>query len=172
VNLLGSAGENVRIATALHEAGHAIAYLSIGRDFEYLSVDESQIIGDGKPIDAWNRAVTSMAGPAVESIMHHNGHGTDADIYGWIIDQIQERREFAAVEDCDEPNDYTDAGAYAANAVPLALAVVTSHWEDVERIAIAALKVPRLAFDDVVALTTGGDQLGNELSRWNACSKP
>lgn len=171
MSLLGAARKDHQVATALHEAGHAVTYLSIGRAFEYLSLAESQFVGDGQVIDAWDRAVTAMAGPAVESIMYHSGRGGDAEVYGWIVDQLHQRREFVESEPGVEPDDYIHAGPYAEAALPVALAIVTSSWADVERIAAAALISDRLTYGEVLRLTTGGRSLASEASRWQAISE-
>ncbi|MFS0717316.1 hypothetical protein ABC337_12860 [Arthrobacter sp. 1P04PC] len=168
MTLLDAARKDDRVATALHEAGHAVAYLSIGRAFEYLSAVDWQLVGNGQTIDAWDRAVTAMAGPAVESIMYHVGRGGDTEIYGWIVDQLQQRREFAQAEPCDEPDDYIHAGPYAEAALPVTMAVITSSWGDVERIAAAALNTDRLTYGEVLRLTVGGTLLADEVSRWQA----
>lgn len=166
--LLDAARTDYRVASALHEAGHAVAYLSVGREFAYLSALDSQLVGTGQAIDAWDRAVTAMAGPAVESIMFHFGRGGDAEIYGWIGDQIRERQEFAETEPCHEPDDYILAGPYADAALPVALAIVTSSWADLERIAAAAVNADRLTYGEVRRLTAGGTSLAEDVSRWQA----
>lgn len=171
VTLLDGARKDYRVATALHEAGHAVAYLSIGREFAYLSAVDGQLVGNGLAIDAWDRAVTSMAGPAVESIIYHYGRGGDEDIYEWIIDELRQRREFAEEEPYDEPCDYILAGLGAEVALPVALAAVTASWADVERIAAAALNTERLTYDEVLRLTAGRRSLATELSRWQAIVK-
>ena len=166
MTLLDAAREDYRLATALHEAGHAVAYLSIGREFEYLSAVEWRLVGNGQPIDAWDRAVSSMAGPAVESIIHHYGRCGDAEIYEWIVDELRQRREFAEEEPYDEPDDYFIAGPYAEDALVVALSVVTAYWMDIERIAMAALSTERLTFDEVQRLAPGRRSLTADLSRW------
>lgn len=171
VTLLDGARKDDRVVTALHEAGHAVAYLSIRRKFAYLSAVDAQLVGNGQPIDAWDRAVTSMAGPAVESIIYHYGRGGDDDIYEWIIEALRQRREFAEEEPWDEPDDYILAGPYAEEAVPVALAAVTASWADIERIAAAALNTERLTYDEVLRLTAGGKSFFAELSRWQAVVK-
>ncbi|MEV5053690.1 hypothetical protein [Arthrobacter sp. LAR12-1-1.1] len=171
MTLLDAARDDYRVPTALHEAGHAVAYLSIGREFEYVSAAEWQLVGKGQAIDAWDRAVTAMAGPAVESITYHSGRGGDAEIFGWIVDQLHQRREFAEAEPCDEPDDYINAGPYAEAALPVALATVTSSWEDIERIAAAALNIGRLTYDEVLRLTAGGRFLVDAVSRWQAVAE-
>lgn len=169
--LLDDARTDHRVATALHETGHAVAYLSIGRKFEYLSAVDWQLVGKGQAIDACDRALTAMAGPAVESIMYHVGRGGDTEIYGWIVDQLQQRREFAEAEPCDEPDDYIHAGPYAEVAVPVALATVTSSWEDVERIAAAALSTDRLTYRGIRRLAAGGRSLAEHVSRWQGIAE-
>lgn len=171
VTLLDAARTDYRVATALHEAGHAVAYLSIGREFEYLSAADWQLVGKGQAIDACDRAVTAMAGPAVESIMYHAGRGGDTEIYGWIVDQLHQRREFAEAEPCDEPEDYINAGPYAEAALPVVLATVTSSWEDIERIAGAALNTERLTHDEVRRLTAGGRSLADDVRLWQAVAE-
>lgn len=171
MTLLDFARKDYRVATALHEAGHAVAYLSIGREFAYLSAADWQLVGNGQPIDAWDRAVTAMAGPAVESIIYHYGRGGDAEIYEWIVDELRQRREFAESELYDEPDDYILAGPYAEAALPLTLSAVTASWADVERIAAAALITECLTYDEVVRLTAGRRSLSAELSRWQAIAK-
>lgn len=169
--LLDAARTDHRVATALHEAGHAAAYLSIGREFEYLSAVDWRLVGNGQPLDAWDRAVTAMAGPAVESIMFHFGRGGDAEIYGWINDQIRERQEFAETEPCHEPDDYILAGPYAEAALPVALAIVTSSWADIERIAAAALNAHRLTYGEVRRLKAGRRSLAGHVARWQAIAQ-
>lgn len=168
MTLLDTARQDYRVATALHEAGHAVAYLSVGREFEYLSAAEWQLVGDGKPIDTWDRAVTSMAGPAVESIMFHYGRGNDSEVYEWIIEELRHRRESAEEEPYDEPDDYILAGPMAEPALIVALSAVTAYWADIERIAFAALSTERLTYDEVQRLAPGPRSLTAELSRWRA----
>lgn len=168
MSLLGAARKDHQVATALHEAGHAVTYLCIGRTFEYLSLAEAQFVGNGQVMDAWDRAVTAMAGPAAEPIMHHSGRGGDADVYGWIVDQLHQRQEFVESKPGVEPDDYIHAGPYADAALPAALAIVTSSWVDVERIAAAALNTERLTYDEVLRLTAGERSLADAVSRWQA----
>ncbi|MDI3211688.1 hypothetical protein [Arthrobacter sp. AL12] len=169
MNLMKAARDDQRLATALHEAGHAVAYLSSGRGFQYLSVEEWRLVGNGESIDAWDRAVTSMAGPAVESLIFNHGRGDDAAVHEWITSTLRERMEFAELDDCAEPDDYTDAGPCAAAALPLALAIVTSRWEDIERVAAAAIQFGRLTHSEVRQLATGG-VVAAELERWNGAA--
>lgn len=61
--LLDVARKDARVATALHKDGHAVAYLSTGREFEYLSAVDWQLVGNGQGMDMLDRAVTSMAAP-------------------------------------------------------------------------------------------------------------
>lgn len=171
MSLLDAARTDQRVATALHEAGHAVAYLSIGREFEYFSAADWQLVGKGHAIDAWDRAVTAMAGPAVESIMYHAGRGGDTEIYGWIVDQLHQRWEFAEEEPCEEPDDYILAGPYAEAALPVALATVTSCWEDIERVAMAALNADRLTYGEVRRLKAGRRSLAGHVARWQAIAK-
>lgn len=168
MTLLSVAREDQLVATALHEAGHAVAYLSIGRDFRYLSAVDWVLVGNGKEIDAWDRAVTSMAGPAVESIIYHYGRGGDEKIYEWIVDELRQRREFAEEEPFGEPDDYILAGPYAEDALFVALSAVTAAWADVERIAAAALGTERLTYGDVLLLAPERRSITAELSRWRA----
>lgn len=84
---------------------------------------------------------------------------------------MKERQEFVEVEGDGERSDYTDAGPYAVAALPLALAIVTSRWEDIERIATAALEVERLTYAEVRRLAAGQVDIGNEYARWEASSQ-
>lgn len=153
-------------ATALHEASHAVAYISQRLKFAYVSVDEAFTAPDGERMDDWQRAVTCMAGPACEGVMYHWETGTDADVLDYIVSGRAETLEH---ED-EEPSDHSQAGPLAMAALPLALALVTANWPVIEQIAQAAMESPAaLAYEKVMSIAADRVRLDpTEYQRWDS----
>ncbi|MGW9415174.1 hypothetical protein [Arthrobacter cupressi] len=152
-------------ATAIHEAAHAVAYISLGLRFTHVSVDEAFTAGAGEMMDDWQRAVTRMAGPASEGIMAHWGTGGDCDVIDYVLCARAE-----ALEDADEPlSDNINAGPLAVLALPVSLALVSTNWAVIEDIAQAAMKSPAcLDYESVIAIAAGRVRLDPvEYRRWD-----
>ncbi|WP_282826933.1 hypothetical protein [Gulosibacter sediminis] len=156
--------------TALHEAAHAIAYDHVGLDFLSVSITDAITEVPPRRIDAWDRAVVSMAGPAMEGlIIQHRDDLTDAEVVAWIDAADRDSKQFAADEgEFAEPNDYTQADGYSTAALPVALAIVCAHIDAVARIAEAALSSPEcLSYADAKSmLPTERTDVAEQLQHW------
>lgn len=171
MDLLSQAKNDFRVATALHEAGHAVTYINIGRSFEYVSIQDSITMGNGEPIDSWDRALTAMAGPVVESLMSNPG-ADDETVYRWIIETRNERLEYVHEESSDDADDYLDAGADGVTVLPMVLATIESRWAHVEAIAAAALQLDPLPYVTIQSLVNplsfDHEQFTTAFSRWSS----
>lgn len=171
-----AAHASMEYATALHEAAHAVAYMSLRLKFAYISIDEAFTAPDGERLDQWQRAVICMAGPASEGIMYHWETGSDADVLGYILSHRASVLSYIA-DALDDPEelrcDNSDAGPLAMAALPLALALVTSNWPLIEQIAEAAMGSPAaLDYECVLSIAADSVRLDEaEIYRWQGvCS--
>lgn len=152
--LMSTAQGNHRIATALHEAAHAMAYISMGHKFQYLSVDDAVTAPASELMYEQSMAVICMAGPAAEGLMYCHDRGGEYDVVAYILRCHGETVEYAEVDPEEmEDSDYVAAGPGAIEALPTSLAIVSGTWSDIELIAEAALSSPdRLSYSDILNL--------------------
>lgn len=170
-----------RYATALHESGHAVAYIGQGKNFRYLTMRPrngacGMLQPHHRPIDALTKAVTCMAGPAVEGLLLAAARSwTDTEVIEWITDNHREAVESGEYEgEFAETGDYTDAGPYALFALPMALTVVAANWSNIERIAAVLMESRRaLTYRDVIGLLENNRaaDITSAYGRWHVVTK-
>lgn len=129
---------NVRLVTAEHESGHAVASLALGYTVTGIYLyDESSDpwIGDagrvdfivGETVNLISSATVLWAGPtAHREGLRRRGLLTDANIIGTVESSVEDARD---IERCN-------LASWAATAARRhATALVHEHWADIERLA-------------------------------------
>lgn len=139
--------DDTRTHAAIHESGHALAYVAIGRGFQHIDMDPApswaaaMVIPHHRTIDAWSKAQVSMAGPVVEAFMFRRTIRPDSATVRLILERLDEALEaYAEAEEWGEDldlhrSDYTDAGPHATAVLPWCLSLLTDNWSTVEAMA-------------------------------------
>lgn len=135
--------EDEQTSTALHECAHALAYISVGRDFRHIDMEPdadsnvvAMLVTHPRRIDAWDRAVTAMAGPAAEAFMYYGTTAPATDTAWLILDRLDEARALDEGDEHPEPgHDLLVAGPHAETSLSVVLALLTAHWSSVEAMA-------------------------------------
>jgi hypothetical protein len=165
-----------RPVTAVHEAGHAVAGLSLGWPVELIDLDAGgqrlgQTIFQGHggrmdndpPADA---AMVDLAGLVAEWIAGGE-HGPETIISWllgrWVYDEDIFRARYKMWEARDQENAEDDR-RFAEAAVSRAEAVLREHWADVERVAARLLDRGHLINADIELRDPGAEQ-GREIHR-------
>lgn len=155
--LLVQAKGDHRIATALHEAGHAVAYLALGKAFSHMEIDGvNEYVGQlaivpGSMIDPLDKANTAMTGPVSEAFMYRGTIEPSPATVDLIRSSHAEHWDYVDSEpDHDGGHDFDHVGEYFGASLPWALTLVTHNWPAIERIATAALHSPTdLSYDQI-----------------------
>lgn len=158
---------DVRITTALHEAGHVLAYLDAGQEFDdvivYPTVRDG-LLGEVRShgsVPVITAATLAMAGPAVNALMAHGSLAPDAAVVDWVLETLDEDRAWQAEVDAgieeplgSRPGDTIEAGEWAEVGLLSALPLVATTWHSIEAIAGALLTLPdsRLTYEEVLEL--------------------
>lgn len=143
-DMLANARDDIALATALHESGHALTYLERGVPFQQIDPEGLVVAVPGTEVLVWDYARINMAGPAVEAIMFYGTTEPNAAAVRYVLDGLTEARDYAA-DDPDDPdavNDYTSAGAMAEVELPGAFALMSTNWQTIEAIAALVLETP------------------------------
>lgn len=155
--LLVQAKGDHRLATALHEAGHAVAYLALGKAFSHMEIDGvSDHVGElavvpGSMIDPLDKANTAMTGPVSEAFMYRGTIEPSPATVDLIRSSHAEHWDYVDSEpDHEGGHDFDHVGEYFGVSLPWALTLVTRNWSVIERIATAALHSPNaLSYDQI-----------------------
>ena len=172
--LLVRAKDDQRIATALHEAGHAVAYLALDKPFSHMEIDAvSDYVGQlavvpGSMISALDRANTAMTGPVSEAFMYRGTIEPSPATVDLIRSSHAEHWDYVDSEpDHEGGHDFDDVGEYFAASLPWALTLVTHNWPVIERIAAAALhSTEHLSYDQIQGIAGAMPML--DLAVWQS----
>jgi hypothetical protein len=176
--------------TAMHEAGHALAYLSLGRRFRYVTLRsrEAMVLGQvvvrPRLISLQDKAFIAMVGQMVD-VEYLIRLGGDADEL--LADRYRSWQEAQDKDEDDEwsallSGDLADAGSFGGLYMPLAHTFVKAVWAQIEVVGDALLASPRaLTYDEVVTIAgnvdwrkvieTIADEVGRDLPAWYPASR-
>lgn len=160
--------QGVENAAAFHWAGHAVALLANGLGFHRMVIGPGCGLrqDDGRLPQGPVRNVVLAAGAAAEVLAARGSILPDAAVAGQVVRQLSGRHGCQSGQ----------APVPGLDEVATALAIVSTGWQDVARLASAqAGSITPLAYSDVLALMENrhGTDIGRSYDLWrNACAGP
>src|SRR5258706_4265380 len=130
----------VLIATAYHEAGHAVAAYWLGRRIEGIDIDPTTLDGGAhvSPCDDWLReVVTALAGAAASGRFDPRSIGAPTEAPGQIGDIVRARNALQQAFPDDEAMGLSDGRFQVWQDVAKTIIGRPMLWHAIERVAEA-----------------------------------